>query len=132
MKVEISNGELVDKVTILQIKSEKIFDPNKLRNIRHEFILLYNSMLSLGIDENSEEFIKLKEVNLKLWEIEEQIREKEQKSEFGNEFIALARSVYINNDIRAQIKRKINETTHSELIEEKEYAKYKSHGSDNA
>ena len=125
MKVDISIGELVDKVTILSIKSKKIKDKARLRNIRNEYDLIKDAMEGLGIKVSSGEFKKLKEINLKLWDIEDNIRIKEAKKEFDNDFIQLARSVYFNNDDRAAVKREINLKYGSELIEEKEYVDYK-------
>lgn len=125
MKIEISNGELVDKVTILHIKLQKIKSEDKLVNIRNEYNLLYNSISELGIEEKSEEFARLLEVNLKLWEIEDRIRIKEAAGEFDKEFIELARSVYFENDKRSEIKKTINQKTGSQLFEEKEYVDYK-------
>lgn len=125
MKIEISIGELVDKVSILSIKSEKIKFEEKLKNIRKEFDLLNKSMEEIGISIDSEDFKKLKKVNLQLWDIEDKIRKKETDKEFDDEFISLARSVYFINDERAAIKKRINLKFGSELIEEKEYARYK-------
>ena len=124
--IPISWGELFDKITILQIKSEKILSPASLKNIDREL-----KQLSLVFDkafaENSlalELAEELKEINSRLWDIEDRIREKEKKKVFDNEFIQLARNVYIKNDQRSVIKRTINEAFGSELIEEKSYSKY--------
>ena len=124
--IPISWGELFDKITILQIKSEKILSPASLKNIDREL-----KQLSLVFDkaftENSLALKlaeELKEINFKLWDIEDRIREKEKKKVFDNEFIQLARNVYIKNDQRSVIKRTINEAFGSELIEEKSYSKY--------
>jgi hypothetical protein len=125
MKIEISIGELVDKVSILSIKLEKIKNPDKLNNIRKEFNLLYKSVQKIGLTKDSDDFKKLVNVNLKLWDIEDKIRIKEASKEFDDEFIQLARSVYFENDKRAEIKKQINLTFGSELIEEKEYVQYK-------
>ncbi len=124
MKIDVSNGELVDKVTILSIKLNKFKSKEKLQNVRKEFDLLYQSMASIGITEDTSEFQDLFKINLTLWEIEDQIRSKEARKEFDNEFIRLARRVYFKNDKRAKIKMQINITTHSSLIEEKEYVEY--------
>ncbi len=124
MKIDISIGELVDKVTILVIKLEKIKDPSKVKNIQKEYELLLKPMTDCGIELHSEEFMALKDVNLKLWEIEDRIRIKEAEKAFDEEFIELARSVYVTNDERADIKKRINLATGSELIEEKEYVDY--------
>jgi len=125
LKIEISTGELVDKVTILAIKLEKISDPAKIKNIRREYELLLKPMAQCGIETDSEAFLALKEVNLKLWDIEDRIRIKEAAKAFDSEFIDLARSVYFTNDERAEIKKRINLATGSELVEEKEYVDYK-------
>lgn len=124
MKIEISIGELVDKVTILSIKLKMIDDPEKLKNISKEYHLLKNKMESVGITSESEEFNQLLVVNQKLWDIENRIRLKEAKKEFDDEFIELARSIYRENDARTSIKRNINLKWNSELTEEKEYTKY--------
>ena len=126
MKVEISSGELVDKVTILEIKLEKIGDPVKLPNVSREYDLLKHAMEAAGIAADSDDFKELKAVNLRLWEIEDRIRRKERDQEFDEEFIELARSVYRENDRRFELKRRINEMTGSEIIEEKEYVDYDS------
>lgn len=128
MKIDISIGELVDRVTILSIKREKIKVLRKLRNVEKEYSLLSKQMNKIGIHEHSIELIKLKEVNLKLWQIEDAIRVKERRQEFDEEFIQLARSVYFQNDERAAIKREISIRYDSELIEEKEYTDYKNQG----
>lgn len=133
--VDISPGELLDKMTILFIKEKRIKDPAKLKNIRKETKLLaykYDTLrnrLAGPEDEKLAElmllFDQLQEVNEKLWDIEDQIRDLENKKDFGDKFIQTARSVYINNDYRAQIKRSINELLDSEIIEEKSYKDYK-------
>ena len=125
MKIDISIGELVDKVTILSIKLEKIKNPDKLKNIKKEYDLLYESMKKTGITKDSEQFINLVQVNLSLWDIEDKIRIKEANKQFDDDFIQLARSVYFENDKRAEIKKQINLTFGSDLIEEKEYVQYK-------
>jgi hypothetical protein len=125
MKVEISNGELVDKLTILKIKEEKILDKDKLQNIKNEIDEL--SPLYIKILENkniSYLFEELMMINLHLWDIEDSIREKERKKEFDEDFVSLARSVYFQNDKRASIKKHINTETGSFLIEEKSYSGY--------
>lgn len=123
MKIEVSNGEIIDKYTILMIKSNKIKDELKLKNIENE----KNSLIDICkiiIDFSSELFQNLLEINQKLWIIEDKIREKEKNKEFDEEFISLARSVYKTNDIRAEIKKNINLKTESKFIEEKSYEKY--------
>ncbi|MBU4486399.1 MAG: hypothetical protein KKD38_05675 [Candidatus Delongbacteria bacterium] len=125
MKIDISTGELVDKVTILAIKLEKFKDEVKKANVKNEFVILTVPMNSAGIFIDSKEFKDLKKVNLKLWHIEDDIRIKESRKEFDKEFIELARSVYFINDDRAKIKKDINLKFNSELVEEKEYVDYK-------
>ena len=97
MKIDVSIGELVDKVTILSIKLQKVRDAEKLRNIEHEYNLLSASMASTGITTESEEFLRLLEINKKLWDIEDRIRLMERDKQFGDEFVQLARSVYVEN-----------------------------------
>ncbi len=125
MKIEISVGELVDKVTILSIKLQKIKSAEKLVNVRKEYRILHESMEAVGITTDSEEFKELLSVNLTLWDIEDKIRLKEANKQFDDEFIQLARSVYIQNDRRFELKKQINLSYDSELIEEKEYVDYK-------
>jgi hypothetical protein len=125
MKIDISIGELVDKVSILSIKLEKIKSADKLKNIKKEFDLLYDSMQKICISKSSEDYKNLVRVNLRLWDIEDKIRIKEAKKEFDDDFIHLARSVYFENDKRAEIKKQINLAFGSELVEEKEYVQYK-------
>ncbi len=125
MKIEISVGELVDKVTILSIKLRKIKSADKLVNVRKEYQILHESMKAVSITTDSEEFKDLLSVNLTLWDIEDKIRLKEASKQFDDEFIQLARSVYIQNDRRFELKKQINLSYDSELIEEKEYVDYK-------
>lgn len=126
MKIEVSIGEVVDKVTILEIKKEKFKNAEKLANVIKEYELLKKDIEAIGITTDSDEFKRLKEVNLKLWHIEDDIRIEESKQNFGEKFIKLARSVYFENDERAAIKKEINLKFGSDLIEEKEYVDYKS------
>lgn len=123
MKIEVSNGELLDKLSILEIKREKIRDPEKLSNINSEYTLIKPLVDSLIISVKTL-YESLLKINLSLWEIEDTIRNFEQKKDFGNEFIETARSVYVLNDERARIKKEINRLTNSGLIEEKSYAGY--------
>lgn len=126
-KISVSIGELVDKITILQIKKKEIKDKKKLIKIEYELNLLEN-ILSELLPKKSKEFTnlfnKLRETNNKLWEIEDDIRKLENKKDFSDEFIKLARSVYITNDYRFEIKNKINLTLSSEIQEVKSYEKY--------
>jgi hypothetical protein len=125
MKIEVSHGEIVDKLTILQIKKENITDPSKLDNIVKE----YNYLLSviendLGISTESPEYLELLSINKELWVIEDDIRDKERVKEFDDDFIKLARSVYYTNDVRAKIKKEINLKYSSGFVEEKSYQSY--------
>jgi hypothetical protein len=125
MKIEVSNGELLDKLSILQIKMIFIGDPLKLDNIQNELLEiepLADNLLKKT--ELKDLFLELKSVNLKLWEIEDSLRNKEKRQEFDEEFIRLARAVYFTNDKRAEIKREINEKSGSFLVEEKSYSDY--------
>ena len=125
MLVEVSIGEVVDKVTILSIKLEKFQDIVKRENVQKEYNILIKDINELGISEESEDFKDLRQVNVKLWNIEDRIRVKELHKEFDKEFIEVARSVYFENDVRAEIKKRINVKFGSDLIEEKEYVDYK-------
>jgi hypothetical protein len=125
MKVEISNGELLDKISILQIKLERISDESKLKNIQVEYTELTDIGANLLEDDQIQTlYMKLKAVNQALWDIEDEIRIKEKEKIFDKEFVDLARSVYITNDKRADIKKEINLLSGSYLIEEKSYEKY--------
>jgi hypothetical protein len=119
-------GELIDKITILEIKSERIKDPAKLENVRRELGLLQATWdeSPLSGQDVSELKAGLKQVNETLWEIEDFIRVKEMERAFDEQFIELARSVYVNNDRRAALKRQLNEATGSTLVEEKDYPGY--------
>ncbi len=126
IKVDLAYGELLDKMTILQIKSERITDENKLSNVNKELDLL-NDLWKLDKKSSvdiASEFTALKEINEKIWDIEDDIRDKERVKEFDEKFIELARSVYFSNDKRAEIKRAINLKLGSDLIEEKSYSDY--------
>ena len=119
----ISIGELVDKITILEIKKNK-FQNSKLKNVLKELSFLRKLMEKHQIEITDDLFTQLKEINLTLWNIEDQIRIKEKNKEFDNIFIELARSVYFKNDKRAEIKKRINQLSNSEITEEKSYAEY--------
>jgi hypothetical protein len=127
MKIEVSNGEIVDKLSILFIKLSKVKDATKLINIKKEYDELYpiyeNILLNYG-NVIKEYYSNLVEINSILWKIEDDIRKCEANLDFGKTFIELARSVYYTNDNRADIKKKINMYTNSILIEEKEYINY--------
>ena len=119
----ISIGELVDKITILEIKKNKLQN-SKLGNVLKELSFLRKLMAKHQIEITDNLFTQLKEINLKLWNIEDQIRIKEKNKEFDNIFIELARSVYFTNDKRSEIKKRINRLSNSEITEEKSYAEY--------
>ncbi|HEX7114069.1 MAG TPA: DUF6165 family protein [Steroidobacter sp.] len=126
LKVPVSPGELIDKITILEIKSERMSDPAKLANVRTELALLTETWRSspFANSDVSGEWKALKAINEKLWDIEDRIRDKERERKFDQEFIELARSVYVTNDERAAVKRAINLKLGSQIVEEKSYAKY--------
>jgi hypothetical protein len=125
-KIPVSWGELFDKVTILQIKLENLKTKSALRNVKKEYDQLF-TIFDHNFSENANAkglMTDLKLVNQKLWDIEDRIRDKERSKTFDENFIELARRVYFTNDDRSRIKRNINETFGSELIEEKSYADY--------
>ena len=125
MRVEISNGELLDKFSILEIKMGNISDPSKLINIENEYRELTNDCTDLLRDLSIKTlYSELKSINQELWEVEDDIRECERRKEFGDEFISLARKVYFTNDERARVKKEINLASGSSLIEEKSYQAY--------
>ena len=126
IKVPVSPGEVLDKITILEIKSERISDPEKVANVRVELALLQATWKEFIRDD---EIIRglhtqLKEVNEALWEIEDDIRDKERAKEFDERFIELARAVYVTNDRRSRIKKELNLHLGSEIVEEKSYQDY--------
>tara|TARA_B100001287_G_scaffold4219_2_gene3168 strand:- start:7471 stop:7851 length:381 start_codon:yes stop_codon:yes gene_type:complete len=124
IEVEVSVGELYDKISILRIKKDRIKDLDKLFNINKELIYLENKMLNNdpAIEKLADELFQ---INSKLWDIENSKRRCESENNFGYDFIQLARDVYIYNDKRAEIKKKINILTYSDVVEEKEYTSYK-------
>ena len=124
--VEVSIGELLDKISILEIKKEKIKDPNKLEFINKEHLILKNQLdKSIKIDEKLEKlFQSLKEINAKLWVIEDEKRQCEKDKKFDEKFIKLSRDVHFFNDDRAKIKLEINSHTGSSIREIKEYTNY--------
>ena len=125
MKIEVSNGEILDKISILEIKKARINSPEKLVNIEKEWMELWPLYEKLvTTDEVAWKYAELKSVNEQLWDIEDDIREWEDRYYFGDKFVELARLVYITNDRRAKIKKDINLLTGSELIEEKSYKQY--------
>ena len=125
-EVLISWGELFDKITILEIKLENLKHKAALNNVKNEYKLLYAIFEKTVVNNPQAKKLvkKLKSINQRLWEIEDKIREKEKEKVFDSEFVELARSVYLTNDKRSQIKRDINDLYGSELVEEKSYSEY--------
>jgi hypothetical protein len=124
VSVQVSVGELADKITILRIKSRKIVDPRKLANITKELNVLEAVFTNLTPPVPNHLVDELEAVNLKLWDIEDHIRDKERAKLFDQEFITLARAVYVTNDHRFEVKAKINDAVGSKLREEKSYQPY--------
>jgi len=119
LNVPVSVGEVLDKISILEIKSERIADADKLANVRREL----DCLLQVAADHRVPDLEpSLKEVNEQLWDVEDALRVLESKQNFGDDFIELARSVYVLNDQRAAIKKQINVAVGSALVEEKSYA----------
>ena len=128
MKVEVSNGELLDKLSILELKLKNIKDNKKLINIKNEhggLSPLCNNLFDNYGNELRSLYAKLSEINAELWKIEDDIRECEKNKDFGNEFVRLARAVYFTNDKRSEVKKSINLLTKSGFVEEKSYEDYK-------
>ncbi len=125
--VPISPGELIDKITILQIKSDRMTDPAKVANVRTELGLLQSTWQSSphSMHDITQEWAELRRINETLWDIEDKIRDQEREQRFDQEFIELARAVYVTNDERAAVKRTINTKLGSRIVEEKSYAKYR-------
>ena len=128
--VPISPGELLDKITILRIKSVRITDPAKVGNVRLELRLLEKTWRESGCDDGaiSADERALHDVNERLWDVEDRIREKEAVQTFDRDFIELARAVYVLNDERAAIKKRVNIALGSRIIEEKSYKPYRAGG----
>ena len=127
MKIEVSNGELLDKLSILELKTANIADTNKLVNIKKEWdelLPLAEELFELNGSELQNHYLELASINGKLWDIEDDIRECEKNKYFGSKFVGLARSVYITNDKRCEVKREINILTVSGFVEEKSYKNY--------
>ena len=126
MKVEctISLGELIDKLSILMIKEQMITDKSKIKHIKNEKHLLEEKLALLQLNNIELHLKKLTEINFKLWKIEDDIRDKERKKEFDQEFIDLARAVYVTNDERFNCKNMINSTYNSSVVEVKSYKNY--------
>lgn len=125
MKIEVSIGEIVDKLSILQIKKLNIEDEYKLININKEFDYLLKVVeTDLKFSTENELYLELLNINKKLWVIEDDIRDKERNKSFDNEFVELARSVYFTNDERSKVKKRINLEYGSDFVEEKSYKDY--------
>lgn len=126
MKIEVSIGEVVDKYTILTIKKLFIHDNEKLQNIEKEWKIIKSALVKKCPETLTDPFTQeLYDINKKLWKIEDDIRDYEDKSDFGEKFVQLAREVYQFNDVRALVKKQINLKYGSELVEEKSYKHYK-------
>ncbi|RFF31241.1 DUF6165 family protein [Wenzhouxiangella sediminis] len=125
--IPVSPGELLDKLSILEIKLERIDDEAKLANVRREHELLWSVWQDAGLEDGDIDALRgrLREVNEALWEIEDAIREEERDGRFGDHFVELARSVYLRNDERAALKKRVNERLGSEIVEEKSYSDYR-------
>ena len=128
----VSPGELLDKITILRIKAARIDDADKLANVRHELFVLQRlwdeaipADVELAAEGHDEQLFHVEAVNARLWDIEDQIRDEEGAQRFGERFIELARSVYVENDERARIKKRINLALGSAIVEEKSYRPYR-------
>ncbi len=124
--VPVSPGEVLDKITILEIKSERISDPEKVANVKIELALLQETWADFVSEDGviNDLHTQLKEINEALWEIEDDIRDKERAREFDERFIELARNVYFTNDRRSKIKKELNLHLGSEIVEEKSYRNY--------
>ncbi len=128
LSIPVAPGELLDKITILEIKTERMNDPVKLANVRRELNLLDAVWRQAGIEDEQVSRLRseLKRVNEALWQIEDDIRDEERAGRFEDRFIELARLVYVTNDKRADIKKRINLALGSEIVEEKSYRDYRS------
>ena len=124
MNIEVSIGEIVDKLSILNIKKDNITDEVKLENVNKEFIYLHEIVFTTLNVSHDDDYLSLLDINRKLWDIEDRLRDKERDKVFDTEFIELARSVYITNDKRAELKKEINLKYGSLFVEEKSYKEY--------
>lgn len=123
MLIEVSDGEIVDKLAIIEIKLENIKDEAKLANLSKEYEVVKQAVKKI-IDKNDPLYIELLNINKELWKIEDEIRDCERNKDFGPKFIELARAVYFTNDRRSDVKKRINLRSGSNLIEEKSYKAY--------
>ncbi|MEJ2382864.1 MAG: DUF6165 family protein [Xanthomonadales bacterium] len=126
IRVPVSPGEVLDKITILEIKSERMTDPQKVANVRVELDLLRKTWAAAITEDDTirDLHAQLKEINEALWEIEDDIRDKERAKAFDERFIELARAVYFTNDRRSEVKKKLNLHLGSQIVEEKSYQDY--------
>jgi transcriptional regulator of nitric oxide reductase len=126
IRVPVSPGEVLDKITILEIKSERMEDPEKVANVRAELALLQDTWANAVPEDGvvRDLHAQLREINEALWEIEDDIRDKERLKEFDERFIELARGVYFTNDRRSQVKKRLNQHLGSQIVEEKSYKDY--------
>lgn len=126
MKIEVSNGEIIDKLSILEIKKVKMTDMNKLTNINYEldYLIQYGYKILKQNPQTDNLYEELKEINMQLWDVEDKLRIKEKNQSFDKQFVDLARSVYKLNDHRAYLKKQINILTNSRFVEEKSYEHY--------
>jgi len=131
VEIQVANGEIFDKLSILQIKKEKIQDQDKLKNIEKEFAelqkaydIIINATPASAVNVCNDLYKELIKINGELWEIEDKLRKKEAIKKFDVEFIGLARQVYFTNDLRCNVKKEINGLTLSNIVEEKSYEKY--------
>ena len=126
VSIRVSAGELIDRISILELKAARIPGDERQRNIRKELAALLENLTQFRLNdiEYSPLFEGLRRVNCELWEIEDSLRECERRQEFGPQFVELARLVYLKNDKRAELKRRINELSGSDIKEEKSYASY--------
>tara|TARA_Y100000768_G_C23936915_1_gene663030 strand:+ start:545 stop:931 length:387 start_codon:yes stop_codon:yes gene_type:complete len=126
VNIPVSLGELLDKISILEIKNKKILQESKLKNIKNELTGLKKVLqeMNINLSETNNLYEKLYKINLSLWEIEDSIRVLEKNEDFGKHFIDLARSVYKTNDKRFEVKNEINKLYNSEYVEEKSYENY--------
>lgn len=126
ISVKISSGELLDKITILVIKLEKMSDPAKLSNVRKEYDLLMDVYRNEIVESHDLIVLRdrLKQLNQRIWDTEDEIRDFEKRKDFGERFVELARTAYLTNDRRSSTKREINDLLKSTLVEEKSYSAY--------
>jgi hypothetical protein len=119
LKIEVSNGEIFDKLSILEVKSEKLTDVTKLEYVNKEYCYLQDVISNINFSLDDETYIKLRQINFQLWDIEDEIRLKEELSDFGERFIELSRLIYKLNDERFRLKKRINIETGSDFHEQK-------------